>query len=323
MHRLCAHSQSRGMPSYTINLDPGVTKVPYPANIDIRDTVNYKEVMKQYQLGPNGGIMTSLNLFSTRFDQVLGLLEKHKELTHVFLDTPGQIEVFTWSASGTIICDSLAAMFPTVVVYVVDTPRTVNPVTFMSNMMYACSIMYKGKLPFIVVFNKIDVVDHTFALEWMKDLDRFQAALESDKSYMSTLTRSMSLVLDEFYTELRTVGVSAVTGAGMDDFFQTVQEAVTEYHTVYKPELDARREKNRQEKEEAKTRNLAAVQADILKSKGQRVVVDGPGGLQQAHASEEGFSAHTLKADDETAQDAEDEQEYQSLMEQMRHANTR
>ena len=32
--------------------------------------VNYKNVMKQYSLGPNGGILTSLNLFATRFDQV-------------------------------------------------------------------------------------------------------------------------------------------------------------------------------------------------------------------------------------------------------------
>ena len=43
---------------------------------DIRDTVNYKEVMKQYRLGPNGGIVTSLNLFATRFDQVMGFIEK-------------------------------------------------------------------------------------------------------------------------------------------------------------------------------------------------------------------------------------------------------
>ena len=28
------------------------------------------QVMKQYQLGPNGGIMTALNLFATKFDQV-------------------------------------------------------------------------------------------------------------------------------------------------------------------------------------------------------------------------------------------------------------
>lgn len=47
-----------------------VKRVPFSANIDIRDTVNYKEVMTQYGLGPNGGILTALNLFATKFDQV-------------------------------------------------------------------------------------------------------------------------------------------------------------------------------------------------------------------------------------------------------------
>lgn len=61
--------------AYIINLDPAVLHVPFPTNIDIRDTVNYKEVMKQYRLGPNGAIMTSLNLFSTQFHQVVNLIE--------------------------------------------------------------------------------------------------------------------------------------------------------------------------------------------------------------------------------------------------------
>jgi len=63
---------------YVVNLDPAVKEVPYPANIDIRDSVNYKEVMKQYKLGPNGGIVTSLNLFATRFDQVMSFLDKKR-----------------------------------------------------------------------------------------------------------------------------------------------------------------------------------------------------------------------------------------------------
>ena len=53
-----------------MNLDPAVMTLPFGANIDIRDTVKYKEVMKQFNLGPNGGILTSLNLFSTKFDEV-------------------------------------------------------------------------------------------------------------------------------------------------------------------------------------------------------------------------------------------------------------
>ena len=112
--------------------------------------------MKQYSLGPNGGIVTSLNLFATKFDQVINLVEKRSENTEIAIfDTPGQIEVFTWSASGTIITETLAALFPTVVVYVMDTVRSVSPVTFMSNMLYACSILYKLRLPFIVVMNKV------------------------------------------------------------------------------------------------------------------------------------------------------------------------
>jgi GTPase SAR1 family protein len=242
MQRLNMHVHEHKIPSYIVNLDPAVTYVPYSPNIDIRDTVNYKEVMKQYQLGPNGGILTALNLFATRFDQVLKFMEKRAtELKYCFFDTPGQIEAFTWSASGSIITESLAASFPTVVVYLVDTPRNTNPVTFMSNMMYACSILYKTTLPFIVVFNKTDVTPHTEMISWMQDYNRFEAALnDAQDSYMTSLTKSMSLVLDEFYRGLKTVGVSAVTGAGMPEFFAALDNATTEFTRVYVPALEAK-----------------------------------------------------------------------------------
>ena len=58
--------------------------------------------------------------------------------SHVVVDTPGQIEIFTWSASGAIITDAVASALPTVIAYIVDTPRAVAPATFMSNMLYAC-----------------------------------------------------------------------------------------------------------------------------------------------------------------------------------------
>lgn len=81
------------------------------------------------------------------------------------MDTPGQIEIFTWSASGAIITEAFASTFPTVIAYVVDTPRSESPTTFMSNMLYACSILYKTRLPMVLVFNKTDVAKHQFALE--------------------------------------------------------------------------------------------------------------------------------------------------------------
>ena len=44
------------------------------------------------------------------------------------------MQVFTWSASGNIITEALAAQMAVVVVYVMDTVRSTSPVTFMSNM---------------------------------------------------------------------------------------------------------------------------------------------------------------------------------------------
>ena len=197
----------------------------------------------RFQLGPNGAILTSLNLFSARFDLVLeqlaclstpsssepknsdpsneekGSLEEINEKQHqcpslAIVDTPGQIEVFTWSASGTIITESIAASHPTILVYVVDTPRcATNPATFMSNMLYACSLLYKTRLPLLVVLNKTDEQSDAPIREWMQDCEAFQDALrhpsnveQSSDSFMNSMLHSMSLVLEEFYSALHVCG---------------------------------------------------------------------------------------------------------------------
>ncbi|KAI9038079.1 putative ATP binding protein [Aspergillus affinis] len=278
MQRINSHLHSQKKVPYVLNLDPAVYSVPFESNIDIRDSINYKEVMKQYNLGPNGGILTSLNLFATKVDQIISLLEKRtapnpsnpsaKPIEHILVDTPGQIEVFVWSASGSILLETLASSFPTVIAYVIDTPRSSSTSTFMSNMLYACSILYKTKLPMILVFNKTDVQDAEFAKEWMTDFDAFQQALRQEEEtgafgtegaaggfgagsgYMGSLLNSMSLMLEEFYRHLNVVGVSSMTGDGVDDFFKAVEEKRQEFERDYKPELD-RKKKEREETQAA------------------------------------------------------------------------
>ena len=286
--------------------------MPYDVSIDIRDTVDYKQVMRQHKLGPNGAIMTSLNLFATKFDQVMGILEKrayeHTTATntktkseeksihnskesndkdhndedgeadeeeddgppdYILVDTPGQIEAFTWSASGSIMSESLASAFPTVLCFVVDTVRCASsPNTFMSNMLYACSMLYRTRLPLIVCFNKTDVVSHEFCLEWMRDYEAFQQALDDvseSAGFYGSLTRSLSLVLDEFYsTFANAVGVSAVTGDGMEDFWATVKKAAQQDFALdYIEDLKSRIEEQEARKKAMARHSIRRLQRDI------------------------------------------------------------
>lgn len=292
MQRINSHLHTKKSPPYVINLDPAVLNVPFDSNIDIRDSLNYKEVMKEYNLGPNGGILTSLNIFATKIDQIIGILEKRtkpnpdtpnaRPIRNIIVDTPGQIEVFVWSASGSILLDSLASTFPTVVAYIIDTPRTSSTSTFMSNMLYACSILYKTKLPMILVFNKTDVKDAGFAKDWMTDFESFQQALKEEEDagsfggveggagglgggsgYMGSLLNSMSLMLEEFYRHLSVVGVSSMTGHGVNEFFEAVREKAGEFERDYRPELLRRQEERRKGKEDKREKELGKMMKDM------------------------------------------------------------
>ena len=274
VQRLNAHLRAKKTPPYVINLDPAVLRIPYGANIDIRDSIKYKKVMENYQLGPNGAIVTSLNLFSTKIDQVIKLVENKKDkFEHCVIDTPGQIECFVWSASGAIITESFASSFPTVVAYIIDTPRNSSPTTFMSNMLYACSILYKTKLPMVLVFNKTDVQKEDFARDWMTDFESLQQAIREDQElngdygmgsgYMSSLINSMSLMLEEFYSQLDMVGVSSYTGEGFDKFLSVIDKKVDEYEEFYKAERDRIMKERELKEKKRKEKSLMGLMRDL------------------------------------------------------------
>ena len=339
MQRINSHLHSKREPPYVLNLDPAVHAVPFDCNIDIRDSINYKEVMREYNLGPNGGILTSLNMFATKIDQIVGILEKRTApdpkkpkavpIKNIIVDTPGQIEVFVWSASGSILLDSLASSFPTVIAYIIDTPRTSSTSTFMSNMLYACSILYKTKLPMILVFNKTDVKDAEFAKEWMTDFEAFQAALRQEENggsfggieggnggigggsgYMGSLLNSMSLMLEEFYAHLNVVGVSSMTGKGIDDFFEAVAAKTEEFKRDYQPELEKRRQQLQQDKQNKRDKELGKLMKDMnvsTSSKGQGSEIGKPSQRQQGDTlsdlEDDEVEATMVEPDEETGSD--------------------
>ena len=105
-------------------------------------------------------------------------------------------------------------------------------------------------------------MSHEFALTWMKDFDEFEDSLNTDKSYLSSLSRSMSLVLQEFYENINACGVSAINGLGFDSLMEAVERGAQEYTEVFLPDIKQRVQLNEAKKKAFESKNLDEFQKD-------------------------------------------------------------
>jgi hypothetical protein len=100
-------------------------------------------------------------------------------------------------------------------------------------------------LPILVCFNKNDVLDHSFALEWMQDFDQLDQNLSKVDTYLSSLSRSLSLVLEEFYRNVEACGLSARTGKGFEHLInEKVPKCRSEYFEVFHKDMVNRLKEN-------------------------------------------------------------------------------
>jgi GTPase SAR1 family protein len=131
--------------SYVINLDPASIETRNVFNLDIRDTIVHADVMESYNLGPNGAITTCLGIFATKLDQIVELIQKKsKEYDYIYVDTPGQIESFAWSASGDLILKAfIGTGVPVQINYIMDAQKCTRYATFVVNILFFIGIYSK------------------------------------------------------------------------------------------------------------------------------------------------------------------------------------
>lgn len=81
-------------PCATVNLDPANDHTSYDADLDVRELVKLDDIMRDEELGPNGGMLYAMEELEHNFDWLevglKGLGEKY-----VLFDCPGQAELFT------------------------------------------------------------------------------------------------------------------------------------------------------------------------------------------------------------------------------------
>ena len=89
----------------TLNLDPAVVRLPYAPDIDVRQFVDYDDIIQKYELGPNGGIIVAMDHVALAIDQILEEVQNFGA-EYMIVDFPGQIETIAFRSSGAVIITS-------------------------------------------------------------------------------------------------------------------------------------------------------------------------------------------------------------------------
>jgi len=138
------------------NLDPGALHLPYTPDLDVRDFISIENIMDEYGLGPNGALIMAADLIadmSEKLGEELDLISPDI----VLVDTPGQMELFAFRASGPYIARELTSE-PKAIVYLFDSVFSANPLNYVSNMFLSAAIHTRFFLPQIHVLSKCDLL---------------------------------------------------------------------------------------------------------------------------------------------------------------------
>lgn len=183
----------------TVNLDPGVRTLPYGPDVDIRDYITLEAVMKEYGLGPNGGLLVSIDLMSNELEHLKEELED-LDPEIVLFDTPGQIELFAYRTVGPLVLSSLGSE-KSVVTYLFDAHLTRDPTGFISLTFLGTSANFRFRLPMVSVLTKADLLSNS-ELERVLDWAQSPASILDDLERSSKgLSREMSIHLLEMLAQ--------------------------------------------------------------------------------------------------------------------------
>jgi len=201
----------------TVNLDPGVLNLPYVPDIDIRNYININQIMNEYGLGPNGALILAADLIAEEAERLGGEIEDLQSDV-VIVDTPGQMELFAFRASGPYIANELTKE-PKAIVYLFDAVFSFNPLNYVSNMFLSAAVYNRFFFPQLHVLSKCDLLPPKEAnrvLEWSGDPEALEAVIEEKlNGTRRLLSRDMMQAIYRLGLEFQLIPVSGKTNQGL------------------------------------------------------------------------------------------------------------
>ncbi len=217
---------SQGLDCVTVNLDPGAEALAYAPDIDVKDWVTMDSLIEEQGLGPNGAQVAAADMIALNAKEIADVLETF-ETSYFLIDTPGQIELFTFRSSGPAIVDAFGRE-DTAFVYLNDPNLVRHPSGFISSVLLSAIVQFRHALPFLNVLSKSDQLSEEElerVVKWSLDPIALYEALAADAATPKTL-------LDvEFMNSMETIGVyrrlhpvSSELMFGFEEVYNQVQQ---------------------------------------------------------------------------------------------------
>ena len=215
--------EMQGEDAMAINLDPGAITIPYSANVDVRDYIKVEALMKEYGLGPNGGLMLASELMLEIIEQLSSDIDDFSPDV-ALVDTPGQMEMFAFRDVGARIAEEISDEGKGVL-YLFDASICRDPLNYVMNMFLASAVNSRFLLPQVSVLSKADVLhDELEELEsWGEDTANLEEAINSRLTGMNRLiSQDMMGVISRLGVEFNPIAFSTRTNLGFNRLYSEI-----------------------------------------------------------------------------------------------------
>mmetsp|Transcript_33158 Transcript_33158/g.64753 ORF Transcript_33158/g.64753 Transcript_33158/m.64753 type:complete len:251 (+) Transcript_33158:32-784(+) len=144
-----------------INLDPSVENIDVPDSIDIRDLIKIEDVMDEFSLGPNGGLIFCMEYFMDNliwFDKEIEFSDKK----NLIFDLPGQIELYTHCNLIRDLANHLKRTSDITLysIFLLDCQFIGDLGKFFGGTITALCCMLSLEIPHFNILTKIDLINH-------------------------------------------------------------------------------------------------------------------------------------------------------------------
>jgi len=215
----------RGLDAITVNLDPGAENLPYDPDVDIRDWISLKEIMESYGLGPNGAQIAAADMLALNTEDVKKSIEAFKT-DYIFIDTPGQLELFVFREAGKYIIKFLNPN-RSIIGYLLDPALAKTPSGFVSQLLLSLSTSFRLGQPQINVLSKSDMLSDAeldVVKQWSLDSDRLgNDVMNEEASVYREMSEGLLNIISDFQSQMHIFPTGKENYFGIDDLYTQIQ----------------------------------------------------------------------------------------------------